>query len=742
MTPKYRFFLQLGEEGEKIAVTPVYKDDLSVDYEKETDEEFFRAKLSGKLDFISGDCDLITKAAFDTVCYLYIEKSSDFGLTFEPYYNGKFMRTDCTVDEGNRIVSVQPETVDEYNDVLAGMEKEYDLIQLKPAIERLTITKRPLLQMYVPGDSVVSCYLSGMTWEQDAEAVEDQNTLENTYKFGLSGVLKEIRITPNTDGAIAGTKGLYLGNMTLSSQSPSRKDYKGDLAKVDEDSDTYYMRMEVKPNTNPGLLDVLVELRRRSDNEALYKYETAWGGDNFDTTEFTMRAVEGAASGMLKAGMKGYNVYARLLLDVETINGLATSELPADDLVGNNRNYRRAIKYGSTDLAYISGRYSEEPTEYGKADNGKYFLPPLSLSGRAFSPIARSTWVEASLWFSPDYNFDSIYEKEGRQTYTLRDTFPVASVVAVLLGQFAPGVAHEATAEYSEFLYGNKNPIIEGWNLTLLVSPKSNLLEGDYQTPAQKAPTTLKQFTDMLRDCFHCYWFVKDGKFRIEHVSWFRNGGSYSGTAAVGTNLQRLQNTRNGKTWAFGASEYSFDKMDMPERYECAWMDDVTEAFEGVPIEVVSKYVTEGKIEKVEVSNFTSDVDYMLLNPEDISKDGFALFAASGTYGSYELPFATYRKGGKDSYVQNGYLAMRMLQPLFWMHDLPARRVKINGEEMEARGITRNKKQEISFPVGDDDPDPMKLVKTLLGNGQIDKISVNLCSRMAKCTLRYDTEQL
>lgn len=740
MTPEYRFFLQLGEDGEKYPVTPVFKDDLSLDYEKETDEEFFRAKLSGKLDFIRSDCDLILKAAFDTVYYLHIEKSSDSGLTFEDYYKGKFMRTDCTVDEGNRIVSVQPDLADEYNDVLAGMEKEYDLIQLKPAIERLTITKRPLLQMYVPGDSVVSCYLSGMSWEQDAETVDDQNALENTYKFGLSGILKEIRIEPDTDGSLAGTAGLYLGNMSFSSQSPSRKDYKGNLENVEADSGEYYMRMEVKPTTNSALLAVSVELLRKSDNTLLYKYETgAWNGDNFDTAVFTMRAVEGAASGSLTAGMKGYNVYARLLLNVEAIDGISTSELPADDLVENNRNYRRAIKYGSTDLAYISGRYSEEPTEYGKADNGKYFLPPLSLSGRIFYPIARSTWREASLWFSPDYYFDGFYEEKGRQTYTLRDTFPVSSAISVLLGQFAPGVAHEATPEYSEFLYGD-NPFIDG-DLTLLVSPKSNLLEGDYQSPAQKAPATLKQFTDMLRDCFHCYWFVKDGKFRIEHIRWFRNGGSYSGTAAVGTNLLRLQNTRNGKTWAFGASEYSFDKVDMPERYECAWMDDVTEAFEGIPIEVVSKYVKEGKIEKVEVSNFTSDVDYMLLNPGEVSKDGFALFYAAGTPGSYELPFVAYKAGNKDFSMQNGYLAMRVLQPLFWVYDLPARRVRINGVERTAEGTTRNKKQEITFPVGGNDPDPMKLVKTVLGNGQIDKISVNLCSRMAKCTLRYDTEQ-
>ena len=34
----------------------------------------------------------------------------------------------------------------------------------------------------------------------------------------------------------------------------------------------------------------------------------------------------------------------------------------------------------------------------------------------------------------------------------------------------------------------------------------------------------------MLRDIYKCYWYIEDGKFKIEQVSWFRNGGSYGYT--------------------------------------------------------------------------------------------------------------------------------------------------------------------------------------------------------------------
>ena len=66
------------------------------------------------------------------------------------------MMTDCTVNNDDKLITVQPDTDDEYNDVLAGIEKEYNLIELAPEINFVTIRKRPLIQIYVPGDSVVS----------------------------------------------------------------------------------------------------------------------------------------------------------------------------------------------------------------------------------------------------------------------------------------------------------------------------------------------------------------------------------------------------------------------------------------------------------------------------------------------------------------------------------------------------------------------------------------------------------
>lgn len=645
MTPKYRFFLQIGEDGTKQTVRPNYKDDLTLDYELETNQRFYRAKLSGKINFVRADYDIINDAPFDSEFFLYIEKSDDWGQTYNQYYKAKFMKTDCTFNDDDKLVTVQPETIDQYNDVLAGLEKEYNLIELAPQIEFLTIRKRPLIQIYVPGDSIVSCFLGGTNWEQDANATTDQNALIQTYHFALCNILKEIQITSH--GSPAVISGLYVGRM---STGISPDEFMGDL--YPELNVNYYIHIAQKLVAGGLPIGLAgVEIRRRSDDVAMFRF-TKITQKPFDTLEFDLTAVEGSgATGTMHADMKSYNIYARYLVDVDKIDDLDTYPLSSDDIVDNNRNYRRAIGY-AIDVAFISKNFSDTPTEWGLADSGKYFAPPYSIYGQTFYPIARSTWRYASLWFG-FYLMDWILEEKARKAYTLRDAFTLSSCINVLLKEFAPGITHEATPEYSQFLYNTNNPI-SGKSFKLLISQKSNIINGEYKTPAQKAPITLQQIMTMLRDIYKCYWYIEDGKFKIEQVSWFRNGGSYGYNPIIDYDLTQLESVRNGKKLAFATSEYSFDKVEMPERYRFEWMDDVTTPFEGLPIEITSKYVTAGKIEEINISNFTSDIDLMLLNPGAISSDGFALFAAvtpSGG-GQLELPFTRQTVDSVELFLQ------------------------------------------------------------------------------------------
>lgn len=211
INPKYRFFINSR------AVNPVYKDDLALEYELENNQRFYRTKLSGKFNFIKDDFDFLSSQSFETEFLFNIEISYDMGQTWQKYYGGKFMKTDCKWDEDDKQCEVNPDSVDEYTDVLAGLEKEYDLIKLAPKIEQLVLQRRPVIQIYMPGDSVVSCFLGGTYWEQDANSTTDENALVNTYYFALCNLLKEINLT--VTGTHAAASGLYTGRMNITNHS-------------------------------------------------------------------------------------------------------------------------------------------------------------------------------------------------------------------------------------------------------------------------------------------------------------------------------------------------------------------------------------------------------------------------------------------------------------------------------------------------------------------------------------------
>jgi hypothetical protein len=162
MNPIYKFQLSAGSETQQ--AFPIYKDDLAKEFEKETNQQFFRAKLSGKLAFESVDYTFIVSKAFDTQFMLEISISYDAGQTWTSYWRGTFWKTDCEFDDDAQIVEVQPTVLDQYNDVLAGMEKEYNLIELLPQIVEVKADKRAMIQIYVPGQNSVACFLSSMWW--------------------------------------------------------------------------------------------------------------------------------------------------------------------------------------------------------------------------------------------------------------------------------------------------------------------------------------------------------------------------------------------------------------------------------------------------------------------------------------------------------------------------------------------------------------------------------------------------
>ena len=197
--PIYKFMLKAGADGAEQLTFPVWKDDLSMEYEQESQQMFFRRKLSSSLVYLREDYDIIMAQPFGTVFFVIIYKSDDRGLSWAEYWRGRFTMTDCTVSVDDKRVTVKPDVVDNYTEVMAGLEKEYDLIQLKPSIQPMLIRKRPLIQVYTEGDDIVSCFMGNISFEQDADVPQDVSDvgrwLRNHCHFNVISDYTELNFT-------------------------------------------------------------------------------------------------------------------------------------------------------------------------------------------------------------------------------------------------------------------------------------------------------------------------------------------------------------------------------------------------------------------------------------------------------------------------------------------------------------------------------------------------------------------
>ena len=738
--PKYKFYISKNG-GDKVEVNPHYKE-LNKKYAKESGQEFFRISLDGKINLFGSDYELVRNSSLEDQMILIIDKYNRTSGKWIEYYKGEFNKTDCKLDYEKKKCELKTTALDEYNDVVNKYENTYDLIKLAPAISRINLHKRSLMQVYVRGANSISNFFGGIYWEDDVnESIDDNAALINNFYFSYIKSGNEFYIGNSNE---AGVNGVYAGTNGYYSN------WNG-----------YTCYLEKNPDAQPPFTDVsyFIMIKRNSDNKVLYKSETAVNIDdetlfsedrdytNDKHLRYTSKLidVENAKNSCTISNLFTYRIYRRLLCDVDTVEDSEgvknTYNLPSDDFVTDNRNYKKCIGLKGG-LFFCTSRAVDEPTKYGLNDYGQYFtnqfIPSSTGLGRPL-PISKNSWANASLWYVYD-SFYEYFEEKLRKQYTLRDSYSIAAAIKALLKEIDPTLQHEATAEYSRFLYDTTVPMSMA-RFYVHITQKTNILKGEYDQPAQKAEVSLEDIMKMLRDCFRCYWYIEDGKFKIEHISFFMRGGSYSYNTNVQLDFTKLVDQFNKKLSSYFQSEVEYDKTDLNQRYEFGWMDDVTDLFGGVTIDVKSNYVQKDKTEEINISQFSSDVDYMLFNPSSFSDDGFALLCPVKNGSSLELPIVETQLVDEngDTYnvvIQNFYAAWAYLVR-FYMYDMPASNLDCNVlGDLYANGVKMCMKHTIEFPT-EEDLDELELIKTTIGNGKIDEISVNVNTRYAKVRLLY-----
>lgn len=698
--PVYKWTWSFDDNATETQIYPYVATDMKKEYARESGCMFFRPKLNGEIKLFNADFDTLEAMPIDTKVCINLYISYDKAQTWELYHRAFFYKTDATWNYDDKIVSTNLTTNDEYTKILDNYDKEKNLIELAPNIETLTYRKRSCMQIYYTNSEFSGNFIDTIYWESPSEIMEAADVIQ--YGFSYITSCAKMTIT-GWDDAHNGDYYSWYNKETESAVPMPYLIFKGVFKKV-------------VPNYQFGL---------GYDNGYWLSYQGVkicqLGSGQPSSFEMNLSSIDVPIPVGAKAKFEICFIVGRVLTDVNT--GVAVQD--GDPIGAGNYKYiyRPVSVLPPIELSITT---SANATEYGKRSDGRYWVRPNLQD----IPIARTSWSWVSVWCNI-WNLDSrlIHNK----TMTLRDAYTLDSCINVLLKEADSTLSFQPTSAYSQFLYGTTT--IRRDEFHLFLTQKTNILVADYDKPAQKAMTTLKQLLDMLANTFRLFWFVEGGKLRIEHEYFFLNGGSYYTIPEIAVDLTQQRNRKNDKPYDFGQNTIKFNKSQMPEQYQFRWMDDATEAFNGLPIVIKSNYAQKGLIENVNVTNFSADIDYAMVNSENISNDGFFLLCAV----EGEVPIVTREVKNISYRLQNGYCAFCDLQPNYWLYNMPAKKLVVNGNNTDAIMVARNKEQQVKFPAMND-VDVNKLIKTNVGNGNVNKITIDLESRTATATINFETE--
>lgn len=710
-----------GASEESISVYPRFKD-VTIDYEREQGEIFYRKNFNGEVTFVGADYDLIANAPYATRFVLRITRWYPDGTTKQLSLS-EFYKTDCEFDMDKRIATVSPKEIDRYQRVLDALDKEYNIKDLLPEMTDLTIYKRPLIQIYVLGDDVLQSYTAGTTFEQDSGIMDTEELAQ--YHFMDNGLMVALHTVMVQDpgGSSPNVAGVYVGS--------GKVDYNFQLHSI---GDRYYY-VQFLPLSNHT---VRISIYDSSGAELFF------GSGAEAAPSIICEAVEGSgATGRVQVFFVYYHLYARMLH-----NKAAEGYPLAEDDVASSPNYTRVSGINISDNMRWSARASNSPTEYGKTAAGTYYMPPYYGPTTTFYPVSITQWPDKarfgyylSIWFSYNSVITAL-DSQYRLAQVVSVAYQMADVIKALIEANGLGVTFDSTSDYSLILFGNTTTsnVLGGRSITPFLVAKANIINGDYRKVYPDPSITLGQIFSMLKNTMQIYWYLDGSKIRLEHRRYFDNGLSYSGAPVVGYDLTEMMCPRSSRSWASGRNQYKYDKDEMPERYQFGWMDTVTKPFSGYPIVVNSDAVEGGLIEEVTVDNFTSDIDYMLTNPSGVSEDGFAIIGAILSGGNYLTPIVSQTTDNVAYNIQNGLMSYIYLHPIYWLDDMPAESLTINNAPYMAHSVKRTKRQEIDFPSDNYEVDEYELIKTEMGEGQIDKLSVSLTSGFINAEILHEND--
>lgn len=648
---KYRFILTYKPtEGDTTATRtcfPLHGDDLSISIDRADGEWYYTRNLDGKLVFERDDYDWIMGQEFDGTFTLNIKESHDNGATFHDYFTGTFSRASLEIDQDNHQATLNglKEGVEDL--IKNGTKEDYDLMKLIPDSYAKEV------QGQVPPALALVDYRSTSIDKSDIFCGGAATAGGYDSKHADSGFNVGVRVTSDDswnfrgvfaeaqmkNDSVTNANGLYAGTLSYNPGPDPGIDYY--LSGTLYGPNGYYMVMGWSYIEVAGH-----DVKRRS----LILYDSNDIEIEMKTIGYSTDLHDNVSPSSLIFGtVTVYFHYIRATLLTQSADGVQENVLDTGDYYKGMAAFQ-----GSGLTVTITANTSEQPNghrmvpgsdEYGGTP--QYFAPPDTEHN--WIPLAEDNWNYGSMWYTIQPSVaNGLTDPAKIGTFRWTRCWTIGCCIMHLLKRITNDkVVFSESTDYSQFLYGNPNPVEGHEPFQWLVTQKSNVMR-PAAGGASRCPVRLDWFFELLRNAFNCYyWFEKrnDGKydFKIEHVEYFRHGGTYTPNTQDDPplDLTRLKPVRNflrngqpAKRYADQTNRYTFDLDGMVEKYTYSWQGDGGgDDFKGNPMYFRAGWIEKGSSEDHQVDNIFADLGWLMLNAgtaTESSKNYDGLFIFGG----------------------------------------------------------------------------------------------------------------
>jgi len=260
----------------------------------------------------------------------------------------------------------------------------------------------------------------------------------------------------------------------------------------------------------------------------------------------------------------------------------------------------------------------------------------------------------------------------------------------------------------SDFFTDATNPVtLHANHLTLLtIAQKSDIIRPTSSDPATSAMMSWNELMEILWAMFQVQWEYDSttDTINVEHISWFTRGN--------GLDLRTQELTK-------ATNKYSYLKEKMPKYEKFMFAEADNKNFVGAPIWYDSKCVDSDPDTNVKETlvNVTTDLEYIINNPDAIADEGFVILCNYEDGGDY---FVRLEPGEICCPVDirlNMDLSWANLPNRYFRHNRVLIEGYMNGSLETFWTAQKTKKQNDFFAVicPDDEYEPSDLITTELG---------------------------